>query len=325
MTLTAKRVLALFAAVGSLLQIGGVAFCFRSGWAEVNLFIGLVLFALGTPLTVFGIERYLQAIGRADRWAFVGLFGPLGVLLVTRLKPGATAARAPSARPRSRADRWVAWALTALILAAWLGAAALWLQGHRWPPPVSVEEMKENERLAYQRLKLIVTAQAAYRERDWDGDGQQTYALFLIHLWQSVDLQGQPVAVDLISRELGLAMVQPFALDGYYFQSLHKRTLSSEEQAALPAKGGRAGFRDIHPDKEWGVAAIPKAQRETGLRVLVADETGAIWTPKTAGAWVTVQVSEPAKRGWIEVKSLADLVKLQGETTYPEPSSSARR
>jgi len=324
-TLAPKRVLTLFAAAGSVVQLGGVAFCFRSGWADVNLFIGLVLFALGTPITVFGIERYVQSIARPDRWALMGLVGPLGVLLVTRLKPGAAAVGVPTARPRSRADRWVGWALTALIVAGWLGGAALWLRGHRWPPRATVEEVKENERLAYQRLKLIVTAQAAYRERDWDGDGSRTYAPFVIHLWQSVDLRGQPVAVDLIPRELGFAMVAPFAVDGYYFKSLYTRTLSSKEQAELPAKGGRPGFREIDPDKEWGVAAIPTIPRETGLRVLVADETGAIWTPKSAGAWVTVQVSDPAQRGWIELKSLADLVRLQGETDYPQPATSGRR
>ena len=210
-------------------------------------------------------------------------------------------------------------------LLGWLAGVWWWSKGHRYPPRPTIAEVQDNERLAYQRLELIVAAQAAYRQRDWDGDGKLTYAPFLVHLWQTVDLQGQPVAVDLIPRELGFAMVAPFAIDGYYFKSLYSRTEAVVGQTGLPAKGKRSGFRELDFEREWGVAAIPLVPRETGLRVLVADETGAIWTPAKAGAWVTVQVSEPGKRGWVEVKSLAHLMELQRQTTYPEPASSSRR
>ncbi len=325
MKLAPKTVLAISATAGSILQLVGLWWCFRSGWTEVNLFVGLLIFALGTPLSVFGIERYALAIGRRDLWALTGLLGPLGALIITRLSPGTTAASAQPVKPRSAVNRWVGLALTVVIALGWLWAARIWLQGHEWPRPNAIGDVKKNERLAYERLKLISEAQARFRTRDWDGDGKQTYATFVIHLWQDVDLQGRPVAVDLIPRELGFAMVQPFAVDGYYFKSLYSRALSADDGADQAAKGGRTGFRNLNPEKEWGVAAIPTVPRETGLRVFVADETGAIWTPENAGAWVTVQVSEPAKRGWIEVQSMAHLMELQGQTTYPVPGSSARR
>jgi hypothetical protein len=325
MKLAPKAVLAISTSVGSVLQLAGLGWCFRSGSPEVNLFVGLLLFAVGTPLSVLGIERYALSLGRRDWWALTGLIGPIGALIVTRLTPGTTAARVESAKPRSAVNRWVALALTGVIALGWLWAARVWLQGHEWPRPIPTAEVKQNERLAYERLKLISEAQARFRTRDWDGDGKQTYATFVIHLWQSVDLQGRPVAVDLIPRELGFAMVQPFAVDGYFFQSLYSRAKSADDGADPSGKGGRPGFRDLDPEEEWAVAAIATVPKETGLRVFVADESGAIFTPENAGAWVTVQVSEPAKRGWIEVRSMAHLIEIQAQTTYPAPRSSTLR
>ena len=150
-----------------------------------------------------------------------------------------------SPQPRTRllalADRVVA-----LLLTVSVGLGFLWA-GSRWHAlgPVAVSEgasqMKTNERLAHQRLGTIIRAQRQYRQRDWDGDGRKTYARFHIHLWRSVRQDGEPVPVDLISRELGFAMVPGFALDGYYYKDIHSRALVDRLQNK-PASAGSGGL-----------------------------------------------------------------------------------
>jgi hypothetical protein len=184
--------------------------------------------------------------------------------------------------------------------------------------------MKANEQRAYERLKAIAAAQERYRQNDWNGDGQKTYAAFQIHLWRSVDPQGTPIEVELIPRELGFAMVDAFALDGYVFESLHVRALLRDAEGE-PASAKLAGMRELDPAKEWAVVAKPATPRQSGRLDLLADSTGAIWATQARGAGKVPYPNDPAQAGWTEVRSAPHLAEIQAATDYAPTRPTPRK
>ncbi|MBW2527801.1 MAG: hypothetical protein JRI23_26710, partial [Deltaproteobacteria bacterium] len=84
---TRRWALALAAAPGVVVQLLGVGWAVRTAGREVDLLIALALLALGTTLLAWPLERCAIRRGRADRWAFAALLGPVGVWLVHRLEP----------------------------------------------------------------------------------------------------------------------------------------------------------------------------------------------------------------------------------------------
>jgi hypothetical protein len=312
--------LGLRCAPGVLLQLAGVWWASSSGWGEVSLAVGVALMAVGTPCSMFFLERYAVRMGRRDSWALLALLGPLGPLAVARLRPtqplgvdvsaSAAAPGAGGALPRSRADRAAGMLLSVLLGMGLCWAAARWLAGP--PPPVGLDAASRtgNERLAYERLRSIAEAQTSYRERDWDGDGRKSYADFAVHLWRSVDAQGKPVPVELIPRELGFAMVPEFALDGYVYRSLHRRTASAERDGAAPADSAQR-LEPIDAARAWAVVAEPAVPRQTGTLVLLADASRTIWMLRSGVTGMKAVPSNPEAQGWVRVRSASDLVTAQ--------------
>jgi len=287
--------------VGVLLQLAGVVSALWPGWDEVNLFVGLLVFCLGSLLSMSVIESLVVAKGRRDTWALAALLGPVGPILAIRLEPAAPAPAKHEAATPSSAHRLIGVLLTVLLSAGLLWGAYAWLGWSTEPTTVSTDEMKRNEQLAFRRLGAIIAAQERYREKDWDGDGKRSYAAFHVHLWQSVDRDGNPVHVGLISRELGFAMVPGFSLDGYVFQSLHSRK-PIPAGSALSARSGE----ELNPAEEWAVTAQPAAQSWTGMLPLIAESSGKIWTPVAPGS------------RWVVVRSLEHLKEIQRSVDYPE-------
>jgi hypothetical protein len=301
---------------GILLQLAGLA-CFlrlRTEHAEIGLFAGLLLFALGTPLTILAVERHARSKGLRDRWALCALLGPVGPIVVAALKPGthapAPAPAPPGRRPRSTADAVAGLLLTALIGVGFIWAGARWLslgpvEREAGPPP-----MRRNERLAFERLRSIVRGQERYRRQDWDGDGRKTYAAHYIHLWRSVDRQGNPVPVDLIDGELGFAMVATFALDGYFYEDIASREPLAQLRRAERGRGpGAPRSSKLDPAREWAVAARPAAAGKTGVLSFIAESSGTIWTSVPLGERTSPDPAAP--RRWIAVRSRAHLEELQ--------------
>ncbi|MBI4699602.1 MAG: hypothetical protein HY744_00305 [Deltaproteobacteria bacterium] len=307
-------------APGVAVQLAGLWCATRPGWAEVRLLAGVILAAVGTPLVMAAIEPYVARLGRRDAWAMAALLGPLGSLVVAGLRPasgaGRVGARAPG-RGRSRADRVAAVLVTGLVSIGLLWGATVWLAG----PDGTVAapaDCRQNERLAYERLRSIARAQERYKARDWDGDGKKTYAAFHIHLWRSVDAAGRPVPVGLISRELGFAMARRFALDGYVYRSVHRREGLSPAATAAPS--GAA----LDPEKEWAVAAVPADPQKTGTLAFLADSSGAIWALPNGSLDAAIYTRDPTSSGWIEIPSVARLAELQRTIAYPEATAAGR-
>jgi len=317
---------------GVVLQLGGLWWILRPGWAEVNLAIGVVLMVVGTPSTMFALERYVARIGRRDRWALLGLLGPLGPIGAAMLRPGEPSASDGTdpippledrVAPRSSADRVAGLFLTVLIAVGLCLATAKLLAGTRARLPLDRASLERNELLAYQRLRSIAAAQTRYAERDWDGDGHKSYAEHSVHLWQSVDAEGKPIPVGLIPRELGFAMVPKLALDGYVFRSLHWRAGLATEPG--PVAADRIDERQpIDPEQSWAVAAEPAEPGKGGRLVLLADGSSGIWILRSGGSGIKGLPSRPEAQGWARVQSASELAAIQAKMP-PATATSANR
>jgi hypothetical protein len=230
-------------------------------------------------------------------------------------------------RPRSRLDRGAGVLLCALIAAGLGWALVRWLAGAHEVPTVEPGTLERNERLAYDRLRQIAQAQERYAARDWDGDGRRSYADFTVHLWRSVDAEGNPLPVELIARELGFAMVREFALDGYLFRSLHWRDASGDDTAE-PKDGGtrrssRARPREpIDPEKTWAVVAEPTEALKTGRLALLADSSQSIWVAPASAHALEVAPADPEADGWTRVRTVEELTAYQQASARPNASAS---
>lgn len=166
------------------------------------------------------------------------------------------------------------------------------------------DEMRRNEIAAYRHLKAIASAQAKYIKKDWDGDGKTSYAMFYVHLWRSVTPEGEPVRVNLISKELGHAMDISSPLAGYYFVDLRRRRID------------RRNKKEFDYEKEWGAAALPGVYRGTGVLALITDQTGDIYATARMHSEPEYPI-DPVKNGWTKITSLKELKEFQESVPYP--------
>ncbi len=206
-------------------------------------------------------------------------------------------------------DKKISAAGVVLTVVATLGfvwAAVQWYNRYDWPRELSIDEIKSNEVRTFDNVKLIVQAQAKYRERDWDDDGKKTYAGFLVHLWTSVNTQSDPILVELIGKELGFAMGPAESIDGYYFEDIRRR--------GLPAIGRQ---RELDYSKEWAVVGVPVAGRKTGFLIFLADESGRIFARDKRGVPQRYP-HDPLADGWTEIGTVEHLKNLQNTIKYAQ-------
>lgn len=154
-------------------------------------------------------------------------------------------------------------------------------------------DIRKNEVLAWTRLQEIRAAQEAYHQQTPAPGIPRQYTLFFAHLWTSVDWDGRPVPMNLISKRLASALGPARSLDGYYYIDIHERT----------RPGSRRKIR-IDYDREWAVAAAPALNGKTGNRVFLADESGKVYA-KVFPTAPTEFPLEPEKSGWQVIESSA--------------------
>jgi hypothetical protein len=194
--------------------------------------------------------------------------------------------------------------LTVLVTLGFIWAAVQWYNRYDWPPKLTINDMQANEVHAFENLRLIAQAQEKYKLRDWDGDGEKTYANFFVHLWTTVDNENEPVLIELIPRKLGFAMGSTEAVDGYYFIDLHSR--------ALPVKGQK---RKLYYEREWAVVGVPATLRKTGFLLLLTDNSGHIFA-KNSREVPRSYPNNPLSDGWTRIESIQHLKALQRTIGY---------
>ena len=195
--------------------------------------------------------------------------------------------------------------LTMIVSLGFIWAAREWLNRYNRPPKLDVKDIKRNEVRACENLKHIAQAQDKYKQVDWDKDGVKTYAKFPVHLWTSVDKKSEPIAVGLIDKQLGFAMGRPRAVDGYFFQGIYNREVSSEKE----------NIKKLDYEKEWVIAAIPKASSKTGFLIFLADGCDRIFVKNTPGYPSSCPLNL-LEQGWIKIGTVEDLKNFQNNISY---------
>ncbi len=143
-----------------------------------------------------------------------------------------------------------------------------------------------NEQSVTKALRTIHYAQQRYKETDWDNDGIKCYASFFVHLYQSVDINGKPIDVKLLPKEIAFAMGPSRIYSGYYFVDLHNRSTT-----------GNTEMETMNPENAWAVAAIPVRSDSVGLKIYLISQTGNIVfkTMLTSPGYFPF---EPLEEGW---------------------------
>ncbi len=171
--------------------------------------------------------------------------------------------------------------------------------------PPAPEYARMNEISAYENLKTIAAAQGKYIRRDWDNDGKKTYAMFYVHLWRSVSLDGKPIDVELIPRVLAFAMEATNPLKGYFYLDLRKRLGEGRKGQAFDYA------------KQWAIAAIPEDRRRTGVLTFIIDQTGAIHATTKFHDRPEYPYA-PERNGWTRLHGIEGLKKFQETVSYPD-------
>ncbi len=191
------------------------------------------------------------------------------------------------------------------VTAAFLWMACQWYNRDSDQAQLPVDWMQANEVHAFANLHMISQAQKKYKETDWDGDGEKTYAKYFVHLWTSVSTKSEPIRIELIPKNLSFAMEAAKAIEGYYFIDLHDR-MSRQAGGQVP----------MDYEKEWAVMGLSINNGQTGMLNFLADQTGSIFV--NSAKYVAPQCPEnPAAGGWIKIEGVEQLKDFQKKIIYP--------
>jgi len=188
---------------------------------------------------------------------------------------------------------------TAIVTLGFIWATLQWFNRYNWPRPLSIEDVQINEIRTFKNLQLIAEAQEKYKKDDMDKDGKNNYAVFLAHLWTSVDTKSEPVLIELISRDLGFAMGPSEVIDGYYFIDLHSRQLKGKEKT-----------RRLDYEKEWALAGVPADSGKTGFLTFITDNSGDIFSKKQQ-LIPSAYPYDPLSKGWTKIETIEQLRSFQ--------------
>jgi hypothetical protein len=191
-----------------------------------------------------------------------------------------------------------------VVTSGFVWAGFQWYNGLNWPPQLGLADMQANEVKTFRNVRLIGEAQQKYKGKDWDGDGQKSYASFLVHLWTSIDMEGEPVLAGLIPKRVGFAMGRSEAVDGYYFVNLHERELAQRGQRAR-----------LDHEREWAITGVPAVSGKTGFLVFLADGSGQIHA-KSSREIPSRYPHDPLSDGWTRIESVQGLKDFQRTVDY---------
>ncbi len=283
---------------------------------EINFTIGAMIFLLGTIFIMFWLESKAIHAGRKTAVALLGFISPVGIIIASKLKKRPIWKSAEKEQSPEKKICLVGSIFTVIVTAVFLWEGYQWLQRNNFPPKLSTAQVQSNEILAFERLKQICEAQHKYILKDWDGDGQKNYAQFLVHLWQSIDSNADPVKVNLLPRKLAFAMRRPYAIDGYIYVDIHYSYSGSKDKY-----GHIAAFKknEIDPNTGFVVGAFPASNKKTGLLSFIITQKGDIHakpldhiTYGTRIGFLTCPV-DFAQEDWRQIHNIDDLKKFQKE------------
>jgi len=285
---------------------------------EIDAFIALIAVWIGVVLTTYILEGAPRFCRRTAAWRLLAVLGPVGVAFALvkdrRLfrRDGEDAGLFLPYRSAGPKPRIQAVFLTCVITALTLGSGLAVLAPAGLRSALQSRRVSRNEQLAIRRLRTISAAQHRYRETDWDGDGRKTFALYLAHLWRTVDNKADSVPVNLVPRELAFAMRRTFALDGYFYVDIHYRKTVAEATSAK-------AFSEERLDRscEFAVAGFPCDYGESGRLSFLVTGDGVIMAkdlpriPEDSDVGLFAYPLDPRREGWTVVDDNESLKRLQ--------------
>lgn len=173
-------------------------------------------------------------------------------------------------------------------------------------PKVTPNQMKENELRAFKNMQLIAKAQKEYIKTDWDKNGEKSYAVFIIHLNQTIDENKNPVIIDLIPKELAFSDTD--GLGGYIYNALHNKGYSSNDKLI-----------EFDYKREWAAVAYPTLQDRSANGVLsffVSNSGNVFAKPNSLRS--DEMPRNPVAEGWFLIKTAEELKKLQDQQKYTQ-------
>ncbi len=277
---------------------------------ELNLLIGVTTYLVSTVFLMALFETRLRArnfCGRASLLGLVPLVGAVS-LFFFRKKNGA-----PSKDTTSRAGGQLFPAAIVAGLTGLMVIFGVYFVTQIGKPRESVTSVAHANFEAYSAVKKIFEAQKSYKLKDWDGDGEKEFALFVAHLWRTGRKKSEPVDVGLLSEELAVARNVELSYHGYSFRNLHHQQMVPR-RALHEAASGESHLRELNYREQWALIAEPQfsPEREDKNRSLefLAFSDGRIFARQRRNEKIESIPFEYEKQ-WSLVSSVADIENLQ--------------
>jgi len=162
----------------------------------------------------------------------------------------------------------------------------------------SPEEIKQNERIAFNNIRLISRAQAEYIKHDYDNNGKLEYARFIPHLWRTIGKKNEKIQLDLIPKKLAFAIEKTHACDGYYYMHKFSKNLSEIRKEI-----------DMDAPKKWSVSMVPAAN-DTGYLTFFANQSGNIYVNHSKRRWI-IPDDPDTDDSWLLLKNVRELISVQ--------------
>lgn len=288
---------------GCLLQIAGIIAPMILPCNEITLLLGLLVYCFGSLLLLMQAESYLMDHALPPLMGFwVILSIPGCILLYLSIKNRGSKEKIsvenrPFFAPFSNPSRGKLFIIIISIM-FFGGMGVIVGDGVLRSEYFEKEHILRNELKTYGNIKEIIAAQAKYIQTDWDQDSKKSYARFIPHLYQSVDLNANPVPVKLLRKNLAFADTLIRNIDGYYYVTLYQHNLAP-----------------INFEKRWASIAVPLHYDRTGRYVFLFNHTEKIYIKDFSYDNMTkiYRPFSPETKGWQEVTTQEALKKYQQE------------
>lgn len=279
---------------------------------ELNLLLGITAYLISTFLAVAALETKLRSRGSSGRAALSGILPLAGVLLffLASWEKGTIIQDGEVQSEGQLVPTAIVLGLAGLMLVCGVYFVTQIGKPRELAKPISAAQGNLE---AFSAIKTIGKAQASYKQRDWDGDGEKEFAPFVVHLWRTGRLRKEPVDVKLIPEELAVARVEALAFRGYCFRNLHFQELE-RENAPEADLAQEPPLRQLDYRKEWALIAEPQffpkeSENNYSLKFLALSDGRIFATPHEER---TVQsIPSGYEKNWSPVSSVADLEKAQ--------------
>ena len=196
------------------------------------------------------------------------------------------------------------------LLACFLSGTICIFQKDAKEEKAPLDKIISNEIETFENLKKIFKAQQKYYNADFDRDGIKSFALFIAHLWQTVDKKSYPVETRLVSKKLAFAMGETKAINGYFFMTICLKEVKKVDKKNSESNSGNVGYNDFDFTREWAMKAIPASYKFTGMLKFIVTQTGKIYAKDMNDERITSVPEDYVPVGWQEINGKADIINL---------------